>query len=320
MAAPNFGDVIASTWHRQTPKPKDSIADNNMLFKRLRDKGRSNTVDGGRELRETVSYPGNGTFSWHSGYQPVSVAPSQTIDAATYTPKQASIATAISSREKLMNRGRQQIVSLMKTRMMNAEKEFENKMGEALYGDGTGYGGLQIGGLAQLLPVDPTAGVAGGIPRASQTWWRNLALDQTSTDTNIEEQFNTLWSMICRGADKPDLIVVDNIIWRRFVANLQAKQRFVTNTDKAVKGFTATKYMSADVVLDGGYGGNCPDNRAYFINTDYLQLQSYEGADIEPAPGGSRTPVDQHAEVSFLVFMGALTMSAGARHGTLDGS
>jgi hypothetical protein len=35
-------------------------------------------------------------------------------------------------------------------------------------------------------------------------------------------------------------------------------------------GFQNLKYMGADVVLDGGRGGNCPASHMYFLNTDYI--------------------------------------------------
>jgi hypothetical protein len=49
----------------------------------------------------------------------------------------------------------------------------KNKMGAAVYADGTGSGGKEIGGLALLVPDAPTAGTVGGINRATWAFWRS---------------------------------------------------------------------------------------------------------------------------------------------------
>lgn len=318
MAAPNVGELVATTWWKQDPKPSDLITNNNMLLKRLKDKGRRSMVDGGREIRETLSYGENGTFGWFQGYQTLAVAPTQSIDAAIYSPKQASVAITISGRERLMNRSDAELVDLLDTRMSNAEKSMSNQMSVAVYSDGTGYGGNQLAGLRALIPTDPNVGAAGGISRVAYPWWRNKAVAGAgTTKENIEDRFNELYAQVCRGTDKPDLIIVDNQMWRAFVAVLQQKQRFVRNTDKAVEGFPATVYMNADVVLDGGHGGSAPVGTAYFLNTMYLKLKTYTGANMEPAAGGARYPVDQDAEVHHILYMGALCLSNAFVQGVL---
>ena len=318
MAAPNVGELVATTWWKQDPKPADNISNNNMLLKRLRMKGRSKMIEGGREIRETLSYGDNGTFGWFQGYQTLSVAPTQSIDAAIFSPKQASVAITLSGRERLMNRSDAELVDLLDTRMGNAEKSMMNQLSAAVYSDGTGYGGNQLGGLKALIPTDPTAGAAGGISRVAHSWWRNKTVAGAGTTTdNIEDRFNELYSQLCRGTDKPDLIIVDNVMWRLFVKVLQQKQRFVRNTDKAVEGFPATVYMNADVVLDGGHGGQAPATTAYFLNTMYLRLKTYSGANMEPAAGGARYPVDQDAEVHHILYMGALCASNLSLQGIL---
>ena len=317
MAAPNVGELVASTWWKQGPGVADNISDNNMLLKRLKAKGRRMMVDGGREIRETLAYGDNGTFGWYQGYQPLAVAPVQSIDVANYSPKQASVAITISGRERLMNRSDAELVDLLDTRMGNAEKSMANQMSIGVYSDGTGYGGNQLVGLKNLVPVDETAGTSGGISRASFEWWRGQGEATTATAATVEGLFNKFYAALCRGTDKPDLIVVDNLMWAIWVNVLQGKQRFVSSSDKATAGFPATKYMGADVVLDGGQGGRVPATTAIFLNTDYLKLKTYSGANMEPAAGGARYPVDQDAEVHHILWMGALCMSNGALQGRL---
>ena len=66
---------------------------------------------------------------------------------------------------------------------------------------------------------------------------------------------NTLWAACNRGMDRPDLILMDVVSWKAYLASLQANQRF-TDPKVGQLGFPSIKYMDADVVLDGGIGGN----------------------------------------------------------------
>ena len=309
MAAPNIGELVASTWWKQGSSVADIISNNIMLLKRLMQKGRKTTVDGGREIREPLAYGENSTFGWYQGYQPLAVAPTQSIDASIYSPKQCSVAVTLSGREMRMNRNDAELIDLLDTRMSNAEKSMMNQLSRGVYGDGTANGGNQLVGLKALVPSNMATGTAGGIARASNAFWRGFSDTTALSSSNIESKFNTVWSELCRNTDKPDLIIVDNVAWRLFVNVLQQRQRFVSDSSKATEGFPATKFMESDVVLDGGKGGNAPQNIAYFLNTDFLRLKTYKGANMEPAPGGARYPVDQDAEVHHILWMGALCAS-----------
>jgi len=102
---------------------------------------------------------------------------------------------------------------------------------------------------------------------------------------------NSVWKQLVRGRDMPDLIVADGNYWQLYLESLQAIQRIQTEgvaPDMAEIGFQTLKYMSADVVLDGGFQGfasdpfqadiaggsavgGAPANTMYFINgEDFL--------------------------------------------------
>lgn len=66
--------------------------------------------------------------------------------------------------------------------------------------------------------------------------------------------------------------------------------------------------MNADVVLDGGRGGNCPANRMYFLNTDYIFFRPHEQRNIVSGDA-DRYSTNQDAVVKHLLFMGNMTCS-----------
>jgi hypothetical protein len=98
---------------------------------------------------------------------------------------------------------------------------------------------------------------------------------------------------------------------------LQAQQRFA-GADTASLGFPTIKYMDADVVLDGGIGGFCPTNTAFFLNTKYLHYRPHSQRNMVPLAPNKRYAINQDAEVQILAWAGNLTCSGRQFQGRLD--
>jgi hypothetical protein len=95
------------------------------------------------------------------------------------------------------------------------------------------------------------------------------------------------------------------------MASLQANQRF-TDPSSANLGFPSIKFMDADVVLDGGIGGFCPQNTGFFLNTKYLKWRPHAQRNMVPLSPNRRYSTNQDAEVQILAWAGNLT-SNGAQ-------
>lgn len=208
--------------------------------------------------------------------------------------------------------GQEQLIDLLDARMDVAESSMMNLISTGVYSDGTGSGGLQVTGLQAIVPADPTTGTVGGISRSAYNFWRSQLYDfsvsagASASASNIQVGFNTLWAKCTRGRDTPDLIVVDNVYWGFFLASLQTNQRFAGDSELANLGFSTIKFMNADVVLDGGIGGDAPGNRAYFINSNYLLFRPYRERNFVPI-GDERMSTNQDAVVRLLGWAGNMT-------------
>jgi hypothetical protein len=126
---------------------------------------------------------------------------------------------------------------------------------------------------------------------------------------------NRLWLQLVRGTDKPDLIVADNNYYRLYMEALTPNQRFMS-ADMAQAGFESLKYMSADVVFDGGIGGYCPANHMYFVNTDYLYLRPHSKRQYVPL-SPDRFATNQDAMVKLIGWAGNMTTSGRKFQGVL---
>ena len=315
-------EIVTTTLRNRTGKLADNVSKNNGLLRRLRAKGKIKPVNGGRTIVQELEYAENGTFKRYSGYEMLNITPSDVFTAAEFNYAQAAVAISISGLEEIQNSGEERIIDLLESRIGNAERTLVNNIALDCYSDGTADGGRQLGGLQLLLSSAPTTGTVGGIDRSAWTFWRNQAFSGLTnggaavTAANIQSYMNRLYVQQVRGADRPDLIVADNNFYRLYLESLQAIQR-IASDDKAMAGFNALKYMDADVILDGGYGGGAPTNRMFFLNTDYVFFRPAAKRNFVPI-GDDRYAVNQDAMVKLIGFAGQLTLSNAFLQGVLS--
>lgn len=320
MAFANVSDIIATTIESRSKSLADNVSKNNALLARLEQRGKIKTVSGGSKIYQELTFAENGNAGWYSGYDLLPVAAQDVISAAEFDFKQAACPVSISGLDMLKNSGKEQMIDLLEGRISVAEGTMMNLIAGGLYSDGTGAGGKQLEGLNKAVPVNPAVGTYGAIDPATWTFWRNKVVDKLAagmTTALIQGDFNALWAQLVRGSDRPDLIVVDGGVWAVYLASLQAQQRF-TGTETAALGFPTLKYMDADVVLDGGIGGFCPTNTAFFLNTKYLHYRPHAQRNMVPLAPNKRYAINQDAEVQIIGWAGNLTCSGRQFQGRLD--
>lgn len=313
-------EIVTTTLRNRTGKLADNITKNNALLARLRKKGKIKTVSGGRTIVQELEYAENGTYKRYSGYEALNIAPSDVFTGAEYNFAQAAVAVSISGLEMLQNSGEEAIIDLLESRIGNAERTLLNNIAIDCYSDGTADGGRQIGGL-QLLVAATNTNTVGGINAATYPFWQNVSYSALTnggaalTGSNVQSYMNRVYVQLVRGADKVDLIVADNNYWRTYLESLQAIQR-IASDEMAQAGFDSIKYMNADVVLDGGFGGGAPSNTMYFLNTDYIFFRPHTDRNFAPI-GEDRFAVNQDAMVKLIGFAGNMTVSNRRLQGVL---
>lgn len=321
MASPNLSEIVTTTLRNRTGKLADNVTKSNALLMRLRKKGKAKPFTGGRTIVQEIMYAENGTVKRYSGYDLLNVQPSDVMTAAEFDIKQVAVAVSISGLEQLQNNGDAELIDLLEQRIENAETSIMNAIALDCYSDGSADSGKQIGGLQLLISNSPTAGVVGGINRATWAFWRNQKFSGVSdggaavANNNIQSYMNRLYLACSRGKDHPDLIPADNNFFRLYWESLQAIQR-ITSTELGEAGFDNLKYMGADVVPDGGYGGGAPTNTMYFINTNHLFFRTHSERNFAPI-GGDRVNPNQDATVKLVGWAGNLTINNSFLQGVL---
>lgn len=313
MASPNstFTELVTTTFRKHRKDIKDNVSKNNALYRRMMAKGMTRNEDGGLSIVEPLDYAANSTYLRYSGYDVLNVSASDVLSAAEFQWRQVAINVTASGQELRLNSGESKIISLVKSRIKNAQRTFKNNFSGDIYGDGTLPN--QINGL-QALVADAGTGTVGGIDSSTWTFWQNKVQSAAAplqgggaivvSATTMESLMLPLWLALTRGDDQPDLIVMDNNYYTFFEASQTSLKRY-TGSDSASGGFVSLKYKKADVIFDGGSG--IPANHAYFLNTDYINMVQHPDADLTVMD--QMQPYNQDAVVIPILWMGNMTIS-----------
>jgi hypothetical protein len=238
----------------------------------------------------------------------------------------------------LQNSGKEKQINLLASRIKNAERTFRNNLSNDCYSLGTADGGKQIGGLQLLVADTPTSGTVAGISRSTWGFWQNQSFSFSGNSlvagsSTMQTAMNRLWLALARGPDKPDLIVADNTYYRYYLESLQAIQR-IASEEMAEAGFMSLKFMTADVVYDGGFQGQtgllsapttpstwtsgtgAPASHMWFLNTDYIFFRPHQDRNMVPLDP-DRFSVNQDAMVKLVAWAGNMTMSNAFLQGVI---
>jgi len=317
MPSPNavFTEMVTTTLRNHKPELVDNVSANNALLTWLKDKGKIETESGGYEIVRPLEYATNATYQRYSGFDNLSVIPSDVLSAAKYDWAQVAIHVTASGRELRMNNGPEALIKLVKARMKNAMHTAANNLSVDIYSDGALAN--QVGGLKLLIQA-AGAGIVGGIDAGTYAFWKNQFSEMAGTGTwskaTIKGEMNKLWLACVRGTDKPDLIVASHDVYSVYEESLQDNQRY-TDSKTASAGFESLKYKSASMIFDSNANFGTTAEVAYFLNTDYLYL--IEHTQARWTEDDEKKPINQDAVIIPLFWMGQLCCSNRALQGRL---
>src|SRR5690625_425210 len=326
FANSQVSDLLATTIAHRSRKLADNLEHNNALLAKLRQRGNVRPFSGGTHIMEEIVYDdGDDSTGSYSGYDVIDITPDSPISAAEFDVKQYARAVTISGMEIIQNSGREQMIDLLAGRVQVAEARLRNSISAGIYSDGTGNNGKEITGLDAALKSTAT-GTYGGIDHSTWAFWNNQYENNGGTAidaTNILNAMNRLALACARGTDRVDLIVADNVMFDLYQNALQAIQRVTNDTGSGMAGagFTSLNYhgagANADVIFDGGIGGNMPAKTMYFLNTNYLHFRPHRQRNFVPL-GNDRQSVNQDAVVRLIGWAGNLTCSGLQFQGLLE--
>lgn len=313
MPSLTTGQRLTLSLNAYKPEIIDNIVNNNALLTKLKEKGAIKKLSGGVNIVEKIAYASNSTVKFQGEYDLLDTSVQTPIDQAIYSIKMLTGTMTISELESLQNAGDAQIVSVVEAQKNVLTTSLNNKMGAALYGDGTADGGNAIGGMQLLVADTPTTGTVGGIDRSANTFWRNQTYTLSSPSASTIQAGMNATTLLCRKYinQVPDLIVADSVYYGYFLNSLQTIQRLVGNGEKGSIGFTMLDYQGSGVTFDP----NCPASHMYFLNTDYIFLK-YFGESLFNV-GETKSPFNQQVYNTPMAFYGNLTTNQARVHAVM---
>jgi hypothetical protein len=322
MAEPGLSELITVAQRYRDKPMSDNVLESTALSLKLQEKGKVKLLGGGRNISMPLSYQQNSTYKRYTGDELLDISKTTVLTSAEYEWKQIALAITFSGLEvDVQVTGKEAEFNLVEERLDVAESTFQNEFSTDIYSDGSADGGKQIGGL-QLIVADTPTNTVGGINGSTSAFWRNFSFDATTdggaavTSANIAQYMDEVYVNTCRGNDKVDLIVADNNYFIAFLQNMRSRQIVQDASGKlAAAGFSTLRYMNAEVVLDGGYGGDAPTNHMYFLNTKHLGLRVAKKRNMAILP--DRNSVNQDATVKLMAWAGNLCCSNRFLQGVL---
>lgn len=233
------------------------------------------------------------------------------ITAAEFPWRQYYASVMISGIEIAKNSGPEAILSLLESRLKQADISIAKDMNAMLYGDGTGNGGKDFQGLAAVVAA---TGTFGGIDRADagNVWWRAQRTDHSAAALTLAAM-RTVYNNVMDGTDKASHILTTQAGHEAYEGLLSSNIRY-EDTKLGDAGFDSLMFKSAPVVFDKEMDVQNAGSM-YFLNKDYIELVSLDGKWFDVSDW--LRPTNQDAQYKNILLYGNLTCSNAEKQGEL---
>lgn len=315
-----YQEVLSLALEDRSAGYQDLVSDSQALLAVLKEKGGWRTYSGPK-IRERLLYAQSGNTVWYSGFDFLANSPKEIFNDAVFDPKMCAVGVSLSNQDILNNEGEAQLMDMMEAHIEAAEIELMDEVDLSLHGDGTRYGGKELGGLQLAIPTVNNSGDYGGISRTNAVWQTGVydvdndfsALSGSPTqftNTSIRPVLNSVMTARSRGKQGADLLLMDANTYAAYDAATVAIQRINDETSLGKLGFQSLKYYgagrSAQIVQDGGIGSNMPANTIYGIDVSTCRVRYHPERNFNKI-GKTMMPINQDASVQYIGFMGELT-------------
>ena len=303
----NFDALLSTTLANYRAQLTDNVFTARPLTYFLMDRGRIRMLNGGTKIVEPLIYGKNSTVGSYSGYDSLALTPQEGITAAEFEWKQFAASISISGIEEAKNNGEQEVINLLEAKIMQAEESMRESFNQMFFADGTGNGGKDWNGLANLVEA---SGTVGGIDRgdSSNAWWRSY--ENNSAGALTLAKMATAYNSVSVGNDHPDMILTTQTLFEKYEALLQPNLRY-TDTKTADAGFQNLLFKAAPVVYDV----HCDSGVMYVLNSKYLTLVGHSQKWF--AQTEFVKPEDVDARYALIMCYGNLTVRNAAKQGKL---
>jgi hypothetical protein len=297
-----WDNILTTTMNNYRKSLTDNIFNSRPLLEYLMSKGRVRMLDGGYQIVEPLLL-GGGEANSYGPWQQIQVNAVQGISAAVYPWRQLYATIIISGLEEAQNNGKEQIISLVEAKVMQAEETLKDLLSKMLYG--TKAGALPTDWDPFTTLIDATAAAGGITPAAApaiENLWRSPtwnAATNTGTDskgaaivmpgpaltspydgTELETVLRHMFMLSSdSGSDHVDAIFAGAAWYSAYEASLTPQVRY-TDTSKANLGFQNLMFKNVPLYYDA----DCPTGTALGLNSKYIGLAIHSDRNFKQSP------------------------------------
>jgi len=282
-------DLLATTLDNYRGKLVDNVFNKHVLSWMLMEKNRTRMESGGLNIVEHLMFEENDDVTQYDEWDTVDITPQGGIDTASYEWKALVSTIAMSGMEEFKNQGKEQIINLLKARIMQSEKSLQKMVNNQLWGiDTTGFNSI-------LDLIDDTATV-GGINPATQTKWASPVTDLSAADTGnttdpgtfaeFQRTATNLYNTASDGNDQVKALIGDQGSHEIYELGLTPNVRF-TDTKAASIGFQNVAFKGVPFYWDKA----APVGTVIGINPETISLVGGKGRWFKQS-GFTKSPID----------------------------
>lgn len=300
MADVNLGQLAATTFDNYQPEFTDNIFKKHALLDHLRENGGTKVMDGGVYFRTPVLYGTNSTVKAFTGTDVLDLTYQEGMDTAQWSPAFYDVSVVFTLTDKLQNKGKSQIVSLLEGKIKQAEISLAERIADDLF-NGAGSASKEIVGLDTMIAATGTVGTISG---TTYSWWRSYVESSAEAFSFAKLRTAKNTANNGNGGSKVSLIVTTQTLYEKAHSLLTATYQMNPIATKeshrlADAGFENLEFEGVPMVYDEA----ATSGVVYLINVDNYKLFMMQGADFKRVEKAS--PADQHIDVMHIVFGGA---------------
>ena len=278
-----FGNYVQSvTRHKIVPSVVEGIVNGNVLLMRTLTNSKEWS---GESLKRPLMYAKNTSGGSYSGFDTFSTAQVDTRVLMAFDPRQNYQSVVLSNLDLAVNATQERVLDLLKVEMETAQVSMLDRLGDQIYGDGTGNSNKDFLGLNTMVDDGTVTSTYGNLTRASYPTPLNSSVT-ASVGAITRARMATAFDAATHGHQEPTLIITDKTTWS-YIESLYAstirtnyteaaytyvtKDRYNTTKDKATLrgevGFKALNFRGTPIVADE----KCTSGYIYFLNENYLE-------------------------------------------------